>query len=1125
MRQLEIVQESGRILAAATDPDAAIPALLRVLHGAGEWDLVRCLLADPETGVLRASPRWVLADERASLLIDLVGTRDADPAQGFTGMACETAETVWVDNVAADMGSLPAGELGLAGFVTAAFVPAIADNRVVGLLDLYKRRRVEREPMAVRLLDALGEQLGLFLARARREDADDRAAGEGGTFAHVSEAILELDGSGTIHRWNARAAELFGWPAAEAVGRSVVDLLIPPADRDARTAWLAGALGDERLAADGRLAELPAVHRTGRPMVVEASVSVREGPAGRLLSVIARDVTEDRAARAGLAQLARFPDENPFPVVRVASDGRLVYVNEPARRLLGSESGQRVPPVLERPFLDVLRTGQPREVETTHGDRTLLLNVVPAGSGGEVNVFGTDVTSRVRAERALRESEAAVTGLYRVAADPSLQLAEQLRRLTDLIVARFGRGSAIISRIIPAGLEVVEANAYDPAITPGFVFTSDRAYSWEALRRDELVAIWDSHVQPEWREHAATSTYGLRAYVGSPIHVAGRLYGAVSWSSPFPRNRPYRPAELDYVRLVAEWIGTAIERDEATREIADANRGLEAAAQRAVALATAAEAASRAKGLFLATMSHEIRTPLHGLLGMVQVLEGMPLEAGQVRAMDLIRGSGDQLMAIIDDVLDLANLDSGQLELRDRPFLPSRVVADAVAPFEVAAHGKGLDLSVSVDPAAEVALLGDPVRLRQVLGKLVANALKFTPRGFVRVAVAVDARRPEAPSLRFTVADSGIGIDPAEHERIFQPFTQVDAGMDRLHQGSGLGLAIAARLVAMMGGSIDLDSAPGAGSTFTLRVPLRPAPAEVPAAEAEPASAGGPRRILVVEDTPVSREIAVRFLEREGHDVLSAADGREALGILAREEVDIVLMDCQMPGVDGFEATRILRARELEARLPHLPVVAVTANTFADDRARAFAVGMDAFLPKPYRASDLLAMVQEHAADPGLRSVRPVPAGGDPATRPAEDPHLSLAARAAASAAATPAPAGSTSSMAAVQLPTGLAELAAIGIAPSTLAGILQAFLADGDALVADMREALDGWNRQAAQEAARSLAEPAATIGLDELVTACRALAAAAEPDLRPRAALVEGRYREAAQRVRAIAASLPTA
>ncbi|MEI7743201.1 MAG: histidine kinase dimerization/phospho-acceptor domain-containing protein, partial [Chloroflexota bacterium] len=762
MRELELAQATGRILTAATSPGEAIPALLRALLGAGDWSLCRFMLFDAAVGVLRPDRRWILADGRAEPLIDLLADQPAAAAAGFAGMACESLETVWVDDVNTDLASLPAGELALAGFRTAAFVPALAGERIVGVLELYARARIPRTPIPVRMLDALGEQLGLFLKRVAGQAVAERVQADADLLEHASDALVEMDADGVITRWNRRAADLFGWSAAEAVGRSAVDLLLPADRRESLRSWTRDPRMDNRAAEDPRLVELPLVHRTGRGMLVEASLSVRDTPAGRVVGAIARDVTDDRSARAGLALLARFPDENPFPVMRVAADGLLVYVNEPARRLLGSESGQRIPDALEHTFDDVRRTGQPRELEITGDDRTLLLNLVPAATGGEVNVFGTDVTSRVRAERALRESEAAVTGLYRVAADPSLQLPDQLRRLVGLIVSRFGQGSAIISRIVPGGLEVVECKAFDPAIRPGYVFTSENAYSWEALRRDELIAIWDAQAQPEWREHPATTTFGLRAYVGSPVHVAGRLWGAVSYSSPFPRGRPFRPADLDYVRLVGEWIGTAIERTEAARALAHANDGLEAAAERAAALAGAAEAANRAKSLFLATMSHEIRTPLHGLLGMVQVLDGMPLDDGQRRTTGTIRRSGDQVMAIIDDILDLSNLDTGSLDLEQRPLSPERLVGAVVDEQRHAAEGKGLVLGLEVHEGLPTAVVGDPVRLRQVVAGLVANAVRFTSSGFVHVDLAatpLDATGDGTVLVEISVTDSGPGIE------------------------------------------------------------------------------------------------------------------------------------------------------------------------------------------------------------------------------------------------------------------------------------------------------------------------------------------------------------------------------
>lgn len=362
-----------------------------------------------------------------------------------------------------------------------------------------------------------------------------------------------------------------------------------------------------------------------------------------------------------------------------------------------------------------------------------------------------------------------------------------------------------------------------------------------------------------------------------------------------------------------------------------------------------AEASTRAKSDFLAMMSHEIRTPMNGILGMAQLMELTTLSAEQRSYLSTVRSSGDALLALINDILDLSKIEAGKLELEENNFRLIRALNDNLALYLPIAQRKGLQMKMHIAHDVPDQARGDSARLRQILGNLTNNAIKFTARGQVLIEVSVINSTASEVRLGFTVRDTGIGIPPNRMNRLFQPFSQVDTSTTRRYGGSGLGLAICARLCASMRGSISAESHEGKGSVFHFDAHLGACAAAVDTAPAELSPIGNGRKtcnILVVDDDLVNRTMALAMLGKMGLAAQSASSGQEAIDMLSMRPFDIVFMDVQMPGMNGAQATHAIRRQEC-IRQPH--IIALTADAYESDRQLCLQSGMDDFLSKPLR--------------------------------------------------------------------------------------------------------------------------------------------------------------------------------
>jgi len=470
-------------------------------------------------------------------------------------------------------------------------------------------------------------------------------------------------------------------------------------------------------------------------------------------------------------------------------------------------------------------------------------------------------------------------------------------------------------------------------IFEGLVILQASVMSWYCVRLGHQLMA-----RNRWRRHWHDQREKTALAIGRAHHFEAMLQQS---GSILMETQGRMAEEIRQQRRVEESLRVAQAQLEAV------NHRLHDAIDRANALALRAESANEAKGNFLAMMSHEIRTPLNGVMGMADLLLEDELTPAQRSSIETIRSSGNNLMAMLNDVLDFAKIESGQLTLENLPFSPARCVREILQLFYGKAQARRLHLKMQVSPEVPEQLRGDAGRIRQVLTNFVSNAIKFTQRGEVEVGVSLlPYHTPGKLCVRFSVRDTGVGIPHEKQNLLFKPFSQLDASTQRRFGGTGLGLAICRRLAELMDGEVHVESTVGCGSVFSFTVIVsRAEPAARPAEPAKIIARSASARILIVDDERLNRQIVVAMLAKLGYRADMARNGLEALDALRSSDYEIVFMDWHMPEMDGLEATRAIRT-ELDA--DHQPwVVALTASVLPEDREKCLNAGMNDYLPKP----------------------------------------------------------------------------------------------------------------------------------------------------------------------------------
>jgi len=749
------------------------------------------------------------------------------------------------------------------------------------------------------------------------------------------DAIVSIDKDGIVLEYNRAAEATFGFSRQEMMGTRFSDSIIPDEMRDKHNVAMKHYLASGQNHLLGRRVELPAMHRDGRRLDIELAITVVSIAEDVFFTAFLRDISQKKADEGRLRLQAAALEAAANPIVITDVQSVIQWINPAFTKLTGYRSEEVIG---QKP--NILKSGE--------HDSAFFKTMWDTILSGEV--WHHEVVNRKK--------------------DGSLYIQE-----------------SVITPVRDESGRIRHFIAIQQDITDKKRIENERNRFWLAVEQSPVTTV-------------ITDPEGLIEYVNPQFcHVTGYAQHEVIGNNPRVLKTESTPEEVysgmwQTIASGNTWRGELLNRKKngdlfwestliapifndrgkiqhylAIKEDITEKKAYEAALREA---RQKADAANRAKSEFLATMSHEIRTPMNGILGMVELLLDGPLDRQQYHYAQTVYRSGESLLNLLNDILDFSKIEASQIVLERTSLDLKELLADVADVFSPLAHSKSLPLSIKLTPEAmNTAVLGDPVRLRQIMINLAGNAVKFTHNGGVLLHTICLAESPDGNLFRFEVTDTGIGIDGEAQKRLFQPFVQADGTTTRRYGGSGLGLSIVRKLVELMGGKVGLDSVPGQGSTFWFEATLELDKNALTGIGGQDKEKKQPPethfqnydfsglRILVAEDFEINRDVIMGMLGRLGCHAHWAEHGRKAVEMAAAFPYDLILMDMHMPEMDGFTATAHIRQRHsLEPNHPHIPIIAITADAMSGDREKCLAAGLDDYIAKPFRSRDLIRILK-----------------------------------------------------------------------------------------------------------------------------------------------------------------------